>query len=62
MQKLIIHRLFLVLILLSVILATSDAKSITTEKNQKNATIQMKESSKFKVTFIEYLGFTGRKT
>ena len=53
MQKLIIHRLFVVLILLSGILTTSNAICAAQEKNPKNATNQIKEATKFKVTFIE---------
>jgi len=53
MQKIRIHWIFVALILLSFMPTASYAKSIAMEKNQKNTTNQIKESSKFKVTFIE---------
>ncbi len=53
MRRIKINWFFAVLILLSVILTTSYAESITQVKSQKNAANQIKESAKFKVTFIE---------
>lgn len=43
----------MVLILLSGMVASSNALSAVQVKNRKNATDQVKESAKFKVTFIE---------
>lgn len=43
----------MVLILLSGMVASSNASSAVQEKNKKNVTDQIKESAKFKVTFIE---------